>query len=194
MEYNRYMTRLSDHGPIGMVTSAQIGTAVDVDPTQVRKDLGAIGVVGVGRVGYYVCDVCQAIARNIGFDRRFQAVLIGVGHLGSALLAYSGFARYGLEIVAAFDNDKRRIGTEVAGLTIRPMGSLRSFIKRRGTGLAILAIPAETSQEVADSLVSAGVKALWNFTPARLTAPDGILVRDEHISKGLAEIAHHLRK
>jgi len=177
-----------------MVTSAQIGEGVDVDPTQVRKDLGAIGVLGIGRVGYYVCDVCQAIAQTIGFDRRYQAVLIGVGHLGSALLAYSGFARYGLEIVAAFDNDKRRIGTNVAGLTIKSMGSVKPFVTRHAIGLAILAIPDETAQKVADRLVAAGVKALWNFTPARLTAPDNILVRNEHISDGLAEIAHHLKK
>jgi len=121
-------------------------------------------------------------------------VLIGAGHLGGALLAYSGFARYGLDIVAAFDNDKRRIGGKVAGCTVKSMRALNPFVKRREIRLAILTTPVEVSQELADRLVSVGVKAIWNFTPNRVTVPPGVLVRNQHISVGLSEIAYHLRQ
>jgi redox-sensing transcriptional repressor len=136
--------------------------------------------------------VCRAIRIALGFDRQYEAVLIGTGHLGSALLAYSGFDRYGLHIVAAFDRDKRRVGTEIAGWTVKPMRAMKPFVERRKIRLAILTTPAEVSQELADRLVSAGVKAIWNFTPTRLTVPADVLVRNEHISIGLSEIAYHL--
>ena len=179
------------------VTSAQIAAALDVDATQVRKDLSAIGLVGMGRVGFDVCEVCRAIRVSMGFDHGYEGVLIGTGHLGGALLAYSGFAagfaRYGLNIVAAFDNDKAKIGEEIAGMTVRPMKAMKPFVKRRGIRLAVLTTPAGVAQELTDRLVSTGITAIWNFTPTRLTVPEGVLVRNEHISVGLSEIAYHLK-
>jgi redox-sensing transcriptional repressor len=190
MWYNRLLKRLSARKPLQTVTSAQIGSALEIDPTQVRKDLGAIGVLGMGRVGYDVCEVCRAIASTLGFDQKHRAILVGVGHLGGALLAYGGFAQYGLEFVAAFDRDPRRVG----GHTIRATRTMKSFIKRHNIRLAILTTPVEASQRVADRLVAAGIKAIWNFTPTRLAVPDDVLVRNEHISEGLSEIAYHLKE
>lgn len=193
MRYYRFLSELTAKKPVQTVTSAQIAEALDIDPTQVRKDFAAIGLLGMGRVGFDVCEICRAIRMELGFDRSYEGVLVGTGHLGGALLAYSGFARYGLHIVAAFDNDKHRIGREIAGHIVKPMRAIKPFVKRRKIRLAILTIPVETSQEVADRLVSAGVKAIWNFTPTRLAVPPGVLVRNEHISVGLSEIAYHLK-
>jgi redox-sensing transcriptional repressor len=192
MLYNRVLTRLSARKPIQTITSAQIGEALDIDPTQVRKDLGAIGVLGMGRVGFEVCEVCRSINATLGFDQRHEAVLVGAGHLGGALLAYSGFARYGLHIVAAFDNDARRIGTRVAGCLIKSTRSMTPFVKKHGIRLGILTTPVDASQTVADRLVAAGVIAIWNFTPTRLSVPAEVLVRNEHISKGLSQLTYHL--
>ncbi|MHC4785596.1 MAG: redox-sensing transcriptional repressor Rex, partial [Planctomycetota bacterium] len=176
----------------------QIAEALDVDPTQVRKDFSAIGLVGMGRVGFDVCEVCRAIRVGLGFDQKFDAVLVGAGHLGGALLAYSGFAagfaRYGLHVVAAFDNDERKIGRTVAGVTVRPMKGMATFLRRRDIRLAIVTVPADVAQKMADRLVSAGVKAIWNFAPTQLTVPPDVLVRNEHISRGLSEIAYHLKR
>lgn len=194
MRYSRFLAELTADGPVDTVTSAQIAEALEIDPTQVRKDLGAIGLQGMGRVGYEVCDVCRAIRATLGFDEEHKAVLVGAGHLGSALLAYSGFARYGLRIVAAFDSDERRVGKKIASVSVRPTKELTTFIKRRKIRLAILTTPAEVSQKLADRVASAGVKAIWNFTPTQLTAPEGILVRSEHISMGLSQIAYHLKQ
>ncbi|MFC1596413.1 hypothetical protein ACFL5Q_00505 [Planctomycetota bacterium] len=97
------------------------------------------------------------------------------------------------QIAAALDTDPRKIGNTVAGYTVRSVRGMAPFVRRREIRLAILTTPVEVSQKVADRLVTVGVKAIWNFTPTGLTVPSGVLVRDEHISKGLCEIAHHLK-
>ncbi|KPK37924.1 MAG: hypothetical protein AMJ65_13545 [Phycisphaerae bacterium SG8_4] len=192
MRYYRFLSESGAKKPPQTITSAQIAAALDIDPTQVRKDFSAIGLLGIGRVGFEVCEVCRAIRVALGFDQRHEAVLIGTGHLGAALLAYSGFARYGLHIVAAFDMDQRLVGSKVAGCTVKSMRSLKPFIRKHGIRLALLTTPVEASQKLADRLVSVGVKAIWNFTPTRITVPPEVLVRDEHISLGLSVIAYHL--
>ncbi len=192
MRYYRWLTETSFRKPLKTVTSAQIAEALDVDPTQVRKDFGAIGLLGMGRVGFEVCEVCRGIRHVLGFDHTYEAVLIGAGHLGSALMAYDNFARYGLDIVAVFDNDPRKIGSKVAGRAVQSMRSLKPFIRKHDIRLAILTTPADVSQELVDRVVSAGVKAIWNFAPSQVTVPPDVLVRNEHISLGLSEIAYHL--
>ena len=108
MRYYRFLAEFAAGKEANAVTSAQIAKTLDIDPTQVRKDFGAIGLQGIGRVGFDTCEVCRAIRITLGFDQRYEAVLIGTGHLGGALLAYPGFAKYGLHVVAAFDNDQQK--------------------------------------------------------------------------------------
>jgi redox-sensing transcriptional repressor len=194
MRYLRFLTEWTAKGETPTVTSAQIAEALDIDPTQVRKDFSTIGLLGIGRVGFDACEACGAIRMALGFDQKYDAVLVGAGHLGTALLAYSGFTRYGLNIVAAFDRDKSRVGREIAGCPVKPTRTLKPFIRRHGIRLAVLTTPVEVAQELTDRLVSAGVVAIWNFTPSHLRVPEGVLVRNEHISLGLSEIAHHLRR
>jgi redox-sensing transcriptional repressor len=193
MEYYRVVSGLRADKDIQAVTSAKIADAMEIDPTQVRKDFSAIGLRGMSRVGFDACEVCRHIRIALGFDREYAAVLVGVGHLGGALLAYSGFARYGLVIVAAFDTDKKKVGKNFSGCTVKPTNGMSGFIRKQGIRLAILATPAEPAQKVTDRLVSAGIKAIWNFSPARLATPQDVFVRNEHISIGLSEIAYHLK-
>jgi len=149
-------------------------------------------------VGFDVCEICRAIRVVLGFDQAFDAVLIGTGHLGGSLLAYSGFAAgfasYGLHVVAAFDNDERKVGRTITGLTVRPMKGMTAFVRSRNIPLAIITVPADVAQKIADRLISAGVTAIWNFAPTQLIVPDNVLVRNEHISRGLSEIAYHLKQ
>lgn len=192
MRYYRFLSESKFKKPPQTVTSAQIAEALDIDATQVRKDFSAIGLLGIGRVGFDVCEVCRAIRIHLGFDQQHEAILVGTGHLGTALLAYTGFHRYGLEIVAAFDSDKDKIGVRIAGCAVKPMRSMKPFIRKHGIRLAILTTPQQVAQRMADRLVSSGIKAVWNFAPTRLSVPPDVLVRDEHISLGLSEIAYHL--
>jgi redox-sensing transcriptional repressor len=127
-----------------------------------------------------------------GFDQPYPAILVGAGHLGNALLSYPGFARYGLRIVAAFDNAPQKLGKSITGVTVQGIRSMKPFIRKHGIQLAILTTPVGVSQTVTDRLVSAGVKAIWNFSPTRLSVPDDVLIRNEHISLGLAQVAYHL--
>ena len=192
IRYYRYLSGLTARKPLDTITSAQLGAALDIDPTQVRKDFGAIGLMGISRVGYEVCEVCRAIRMVFGFDRPYAAVLVGAGHLGKALLNYPGFGRYGLHIQAAFDNDPEKVGEEIAGIRVRPVRSLKPYIRRHHLRMAVLTTPVSVSQVLTDRIVSAGVKAIWNFSPTRLEVPGDVLVRNEHISLGLAQLAYHL--
>ena len=192
MRYYRFLSESNFKKPPQTVTSAQIAQALDIDATQVRKDFSAIGLLGIGRVGFDVCEVCRAIRIRLGFDQQHDAILVGTGRLGTALLAYSGFDRYGLRIVAAFDSDSDKVGSEIAGCEVKPMRAMKPFIRKHDIKLAILTTPRQMAQKLADRLISTGIKAIWNFAPTRVTVPSGVLVRDEHISLGLSEIAYHL--
>jgi redox-sensing transcriptional repressor len=194
MRYYRFLTELTIKKGYPTVTSGEIAAALDIDATQVRKDFAAIGMLGMGHVGFDVCELCRTIRVVLGFDRKYEAVLIGAGHLGGALLTYPGFTRYGLRIVAAFDSDKRKIGHTIAGCPIRSIRMMTSYVKKHKIRLAILTTPARISQQLTDRLVAAGVKAIWNFTPTQLSAPADVLVRSEHISRGLSQIAYHLKQ
>lgn len=194
MRYYRFLSDTGGKKAPPMVTSAQIAQALDLDPTQVRKDFGAIGLQGMGRVGFERCEVCRAIRSELGFEQEYKAVLVGAGHLGNALLAYGGFERYGLRIVGAFDSDPKLIGRRVKKLTVQSTRVLRAFMKKHGVRLAILTTPVDVSQTIADRLVTAGVTAIWNFTPTHLVVPQGVFVRNEQISLGLSELAYHLKE
>lgn len=194
MLYHRYLTQERSPLESESVTSAEIAESLDIDPTQVRKDFGAIGLRGKGRVGFHVDDAVHAIRSVLGFDRAHTAVVVGTGHLGGALAAYSGFARYGVEVIAAFDSDPAKVGQEVGGCPVRHVRTMKQFLGRHQIQLAIIATPAEAAQDVANRLVDAGVTAIWNFAPVRLTLPPSVCLRNEHISLGLAELAYHLAK
>ena len=194
MHYHRFLTEhwKPEHEDAHAVTSSEIANALDVDPTQVRKDLGAIGLRGKGRVGFDAADTIRAIRRELGFDRTHLAILLGAGHLGGALAAYGGFAKYGVRVVAAFDRDPDKVGNEIAGCPIRHIDEMEDFIRQHQIRLAVVATPAEAAQDVVDRLAKVGVDAIWNFAPADLEVPDGVFLRTEHISLGLAEVAHYL--
>jgi redox-sensing transcriptional repressor len=192
MRYHRLLAETQGRIASGYVTSTALAGALDIDPTQVRKDLAAILLRGKGRVGYDTDEVIEAIRDALGFSRTHLAVLVGAGHLGEALIAHRGFARYGLSITAAFDNDPEKIGLVIGSCRIRHLRGLRAFVWRHQIRFGILTTPVEASQRAADRMVAAGIDTLWNFAPLRLAVPEGVFVRDEHISVGMSHLAHHL--
>ncbi|HZD05230.1 MAG TPA: redox-sensing transcriptional repressor Rex, partial [Longimicrobiales bacterium] len=192
IRYYRYLADLVSRESVETITSARLGEALDVDSSLVRKDFAAVGLVGMSRVGYEVCEVCRSIRTVVGFDRPYSGLLVGAGKLGGAILSSPEFERYGLRIAAAFDADAFKVGRRLGEHEILPMSELEDFVRDREIRLAILTVPAEAAQPLADRLARCGIEALWNFTPLRLTAPPGVLVRNERLSAGLAEIAYHL--
>jgi redox-sensing transcriptional repressor len=192
--YHRYLAESAGRNLPRAVTSAEIAGALDIDATQVRKDLGAIGLRGRGRVGFDAAEVTNTIRTVLGFDQTHLAVVVGTGHLGGALIAYANFARSGLRVVAAFDSDNAKTGREIAGCPVRHVSGMRAFLGKHQIRLAIIATPAEAAQQVADILIEAGVEAIWNFAPVRLAVPQSVSLRNEHISLGLAQLTYHLSR
>lgn len=175
-------------------SSAQVGALLHMDDTQIRKDLAAVGVRGYPRLGFRTAEAKDAIRRALGFDREHRAVLIGAGHLGGALVNYEGFLQYGLRWVGIFDRDPLKQGQRFGRLVVQPLARLRAAARQREIHLAVLAVPASAAQDVANQVVTAGIKALWNFAPTSLVVPQQIYVRNEHISVGLGELGYHLKR
>lgn len=194
MLYHRFLTEQGAEARSGSVTSTEIAEAIGVDPTQVRKDFGVIGVRGKGRVGFDAEAAVRAIRAVLGFDHDHPAVVVGAGRLGGALAAYGSFARYGLRVVAVFDDDPKKVGQEVGGVTVHHVRELKEIVRKRRVRLGVIATPPEVAQAVADRLVEAGVGAVWNFAPVHLSVPPSVALRHEHISLGLSELAHHLAR
>ena len=174
------------------VSSSHLGEELGLDPTQVRKDLEATGIVGRPRVGYDVALLIDAIESALGWNNVRQAFLMGAGNLGQALLGYGRFREAGLEIVAAFDRDAGKIGTEFHGKQVLPITKLPNLAKRMHVMVGILTVPPEVAQSAADELVEAGILAIWNFTPVRLRVPEGVIVQNEDLYSGLATLTQKL--
>ena len=158
-------------------------------------------MVGVGRaprVGFAREEARGAIESMVGWNNANEAVLVGAGNFGTALAGYEGFARHGLKILAAFDADPDRVGRLVHGVRVYPVEKLFDLIERLKVRIAVLTAPAEAAQDLADQLVLAGVRGLWNFTPARLEVPDGVVLENVDLSASLAvlssRVAEQLRR
>jgi redox-sensing transcriptional repressor len=191
--YHFVSDRMRDAEDGATVTSTEIAGLIHMDDTLVRKDLAAIGVRGLPRVGFRSAEVVDAVRLLLGFDQSYRSVLVGAGRLGGAMASYGGFTRYGLEIVGIFDNDPDKVGAFITPHRVRPLEELTEVVRQRQAELAILTVPPSAAQEAADRVVEAGVRAIWNFASAIVTTPESVFVRHEHISVGLAELSHHLK-
>jgi redox-sensing transcriptional repressor len=194
MHYYHLVAEQIESQASGHVSSAQIADLLDMDDTLVRKDLAAIGVRGRPRVGFSAQELMQAVRETLGFNGHYKSVIVGAGRLGGAIASYGGFGKYGLNIVALFDMDPLRVGDSLAGVSVLPIDSLESVVRDNGVHLAVLTVPAEAAQPLADRVVEAGVRAIWNFAPTSLVVPHAVFVRHEHISVGFAELAYYLKR
>jgi redox-sensing transcriptional repressor len=174
------------------ISSHELAGLLGVNAWQIRKDFSYFGDFGTPGVGYDTETLIKHINRILKLDVKHKAALVGVGNLGSALLAYSGFGMYGFEIAAAFDADKRKVGKTVGGITIEEASNLRT-LKRRKITLGIIAVPGATAQHVAEEMVGAGIKGVLNFSPRYLTVPKGVKVITIDIAMDLARLPYYVR-
>ncbi len=194
VEYCSFLEARRSCTGISPISSGEIAKSLDIDESQIRKDLAAVGVRGTPRVGYRCQEVVRNIRQKLGLDRENLAVIVGAGRLGGALACYGGFENYGLRVIGVFDSDPRKAGTSLAGFVVEPMERLESVVRRAKVSTAVLAVPSGAAAEVAQRLVLVGVRAIWCFAPIRFSAPDDVVVRHQHLSAGLAELAYHLRR
>lgn len=182
--YLNYLKSLP--GECESVSSGGIAAALGMGEVLVRKDLAYTSAVGRPRVGYGRKELISAIEEYLCCNGERSAVLIGAGALGTAVLSYGGFKNYGIEIKAAFDGDGKKVNRSVAGKPVYAMADAAEKIKALNAELAVICVPADAAQGVADLLASCGIKAILNFAPALINVPDGIVVRHIDVAANLA--------
>ena len=190
-QYYRVLKQLREGGRTN-VSCTTIGTELKLDPTQVRKDIEMTGTVGRPKIGYDIGELLCAIERFLGWDNTTEAFLVGAGSLGEALLGYSGFAECGLQIVAAFDTDPNKCHQVIHGKHVRHVSKLPNLMRRMRVRFGIITVPAEEAQAAADLLVQGGVLAIWNFAPAKIRAPERVVVLNEDLYCSLAVLSHKM--
>ncbi|HEV2434985.1 MAG TPA: redox-sensing transcriptional repressor Rex [Verrucomicrobiae bacterium] len=191
--YLRCLARLRENG-IGTVSSEALARAAGVKPTQLRKDLAYFGTFGTRGLGYDVADLSKKIADELGTSRLQPVVLVGVGHLGLALLSYRGFGKEGFEIVAGFDADPRRQRDKKVRQPILGMDKLPDFVRQTGARMAILTVPAAAAQEVANQLVAAGITGILNFAPIPLSVPEEVMVNNVNLAIELENLSYFIQE
>lgn len=177
---------------VKFVSSTKISRALNVDASQIAKDLSFLSLKGKTRIGYEVTALAEALRDFLGFQCRHNAFLIGCGSLGCALLSDSGLHKYGLQIVAGFDVKPEIAGTEIAGVPIYHIDRIYDVMKEQKAAIGILTVPAECAQESADIAIAAGIKAIWNFTPYRVKVTEDIVMANTSIYAHLALIYNRL--
>lgn len=174
------------------VSSRDLGQALGLSDAQVRKDLGYFGQFGQPGVGYRVSDLLHRVRCILGTDKTASVVLVGVGNLGRALIAYRGFAKRGFPIVGAFDSDPGKIGRPIPGpnpLIVRPLEDLPIVVRERSVRVGLLAVPASAGQHVAKQMVEAGIRGILNFAPVILRLGDDVSVASVDLSVHLEQLA-----
>ena len=189
--YLSYIKALPEDAPKN-ISATMIAEALQLNDVQVRKDLASVSSSGKPKVGYNVKDLVAELESFLGYDNVDDAIIVGAGSLGKALLNYGGFKAYGLDVLAAFDLCEEPV--EFQGKTIFPIDQLESVCRRMNIHIGIITVPAASAQEICDSLVKSGVRAIWNFAPVHLVVPEGILVQNENMASSLALLSNHLRE
>lgn len=171
---------------VQVISGTVIATELDLEPIQVRKDLAVTGIVGKPRVGYNVQELITAIESFLNWDKKHRAVVVGTGHLGTALLGYLEFRSNGMDIIAAFDNDEDKIGQTISHTPVYAIDKLKECVQENDISMVILTVPSAYAQQITNSLIGTGISAIWNFTNVKLKVPDDILVLREDLSSSYA--------
>ncbi len=189
--YLTYLRSIPD-GTSTYISATALANALGMGEVQVRKDLAMVSDGGRPKIGYLRESLIEDIEQFLGYDNTTDAVLIGAGKLGQALLGYSGFDAYGLNILAAFDANPTADQTD-DGKPIYPISQLESFCRANKVLMGIITVPVSHAQAVCDKLIACGIKAVWNFAPTHLEVPANILVQNENMATSLAVLSMHLQ-
>lgn len=176
------------------VSSVDLGKAAGVPGAQVRKDLSYLKEEGRPGVGYDARSLAEHLEEYLGLVNDKEAVLVGVGNLGRALVSYPGFESYGLRIVALFDSDAAKYGLVINGRQVLPESKLENLVQRLHIQIGIITVPAEAAQSVAEKMVAGGISVIWNFAPCTLSLPEHVLVKNQDLAVELATLSHHIAR
>ena len=174
------------------VSSTQISKEINIDASQIAKDLSYVNITGRTRVGYEIDTLIAVLEHFLGFTDIHKAFLFGVGSLGGALLRDNGLNHFGLEIVAAFDVNPALVGTSLDGIPIYHSDEFLQKMKEYDVQIGVLTVPIEIAQCITDTMVAGGIKAVWNFTPFRIRVPENIVVQNTSLYAHLAVMFNRL--
>ncbi len=191
--YLNYLKKKQEEGIIN-ISSPMIALELNLNEVQVRKDIASVSKRdGKPKTGHNVNYLIEDIETFLGYNNVDHAVIVGVGSLGRALLHYKGFENYGLEIIAAFDNDPYLFNQEINGIKVSSIDKLEDLVRRLQVHIGIITVPAHCAQDVCDKMIKGGVLAIWNFAPVHLNVPENILVQNENMASSLAVLSRHLK-
>ncbi len=189
--YHRALSTLPDEW---VISSEEISDLTGYTAAQIRRDLTYFGQFGTPGRGYIVAELRQRIGHILGIDQDWKVALVGVGHLGSALLAYQGFRERGFNIIAAFDNDITKIGKKWEGIVIEDISRLPESAAEKDIQMSILSVPAKAAREALNLAVAAGIKAILNFAPVRLASPEGIQLINVDLAAEMERLSFFLAR
>lgn len=189
--YLRLLSELDQEGTQTM-SSEELARRCGTTAAQVRKDLSFFGTFGKRGLGYGVPELISAVRSILGLERRWQVALVGAGKIGAALLGYQDFRRQGFYITAVFDSAEDKIGQRWNNVVIRPDAEMEQVLQAEAIDIAIVAVPAESAQPVVDRIIGAGVRAILNFAPVKLTVPPGIALKNVNMAVELEGLSYAL--
>ena len=175
--YARALTLLEDQNR-DVVSSQELGLLLGVTPAQIRKDLSYFGRFGKQGRGYNVQRLAQELRQILGLDRQWSMILIGVGHLGQAILTYDGFQPQGFIIIDAFDVDEKVIGSKIGGLEIRPVAQLREYLETRQVDIGIVAVPGAVAGPIINDLIAGGIRSILNYAATSVPVPESVQIKN----------------
>ena len=184
--------RLVEEEDIQIISSEELGRRLDITPEQIRKDLATFGQFGRKGIGYDVRELKEKISNILGLQNNWRLAIVGVGHLGGALANYVNFSSLGFSVVTLFDSNKKIVGSSVNGIKINAASQMKKIIFEKAVDIGVITVPASEAQGVADSLVAAGVKGIWNFAPIKLSVPPTVPLVNEDLSIGLSALSYHM--
>ena len=192
-KYYRYLSELEMAG-INRVSSCNMSQEMNLNASQIRRDLNCFGGFGQQGYGYQVGRLKQEIMKILGIGSTHQAVIIGAGNIGQALIKYKHFSEEGYHIVAVFDEDDAIVGKDVGGIIVQPISAMPNFFQSNHIDIGIIAVPKQYAQKLANELVALGVKGIWNFAPIDVEIADGVSVENVHLSDSLYVLSYHMRE
>lgn len=190
-----YLRQLKQYQREGVEKASCTRIAQDLGliSVQVRKDLSMTGIAGRPKVGYSVDELISRIESFLGWDKKRKAVLVGAGALGGAILGYAGFVEHGLSICAAFDVDRNKIGTSIRSCPVYSLDDLETFVEQNQIVIGIITVPQSVAQLVTDKMVKAGIRAIWNYSPVRLSVPSNVVCETVQLSSSFAVLSSKVK-
>ena len=183
-----------DNEEVVTTSAIELAEILDIKPEKIRKDLSMVGKFGMKGLGYDVIHLKTNIANILGLQNYWRLAIIGVGNLGAALANYEKISNWGFVIAALFDIDENKIGEEINGVRVYDFKKFASISRRKLIDIGVIAVPDDAAQEVANTLIEAGVKGIWNFTAVQIDAPKNVKVVDENLMTGLSALSFYLNQ